>query len=355
MFQLIKKISISVLFFLIFILPIQSLAVTKPIKMNVSKNKLELVVGKEITIRSKYRAAIRVNFFPEDAKADIVVKVNNKDLVQLKKVDKYFYKLKAIKKGKAKLSIYSKINPKLKKNLVIEVIDKKRKSNKKDSSLEEEGFNEKESKEEAKQIFESIDVCFAQEEPDWKCSIQPGIRGMGLNTRGLKVYLKLKDRDEKIIESDRNYDFFYKSSDETILKMSSNRIIPVKMGKADIIAVYKYKGKEYEFIPATITINDYARPVSILFNSTSTVVPSYGEDDRIRIKAVYDQYGNEMNLSEAEWKFLCFDYDINPSAELSGSRVYIKGNDAHPGTYKMNVAVTIFGVSASTVLEILVR
>lgn len=351
MFQLIKKISISVFVFLAFILSSQVLAATKPSKMEISKSGITLTVGQQISIRTKYKAAIRIKFKPEDAKADISVKSDNREVLELKKVDKYFFKLKAIKRGRAKVDIYSRINPKLKKTVTVVVVDKQEENQ---NLLSKENLNKEQNKNETK-MFSLEDFSFTQGEPDWGIPNHPGIKVMGLNTKGMKLYLKLKDKKGKLIESRGNYDFYYKSSDETVFKMSGNKIIPVEKGKADIIAVYKYKGKEYEFIPAAISINDYAGPVSVVFNQDSTVVHSLGEDNSIRLKAVYDQYGNEMDLSDAEWSFSCFDYDVNPSAELSGSTLYVKGNYARQGIYNMNVELRVFGGSVTKVLEIIVR
>lgn len=124
MFKVLKKVLAVGLtaVLLLTALPVSSLAAPpKAKKMKLSKKKITMEVGEKLTIRSKGKADIKAKISPSKAKLDIRVTSDDTDVVKVKKLNKYSYRLTAMEEGEAKITVISLSNKKLKKRLKVEV------------------------------------------------------------------------------------------------------------------------------------------------------------------------------------------------------------------------------------------
>lgn len=104
------------------IVPVSTFAAPKAKKLSLSKKKITMEVGDELTIKSRGKKSdIKVKISPKKANKGIKVITNKRSVVRVKKLNKYAYKLMAEDEGKAKITVVSLSNKKLKKRLNITV------------------------------------------------------------------------------------------------------------------------------------------------------------------------------------------------------------------------------------------
>lgn len=345
---MLKRLKKFVLFIMMFAcitaIPVDSSAAVSPTRINLSKSEVFMKPGKEMSIRAKNRADIRVFFKPKNATSDILVKADNSKVLRVKKTDKYSYTMRALKKGKAKVTVFSKYNPELKKSFTV-IVNKTGKPVTQKETIPTEERPE----------LRVADYILTQSDPDWEHPNRSDKQVMGLNTKDMKLYVRLEDANGKKMESQMQKGFQFRSSDENVFRMKGSTVVPVSIGEAKIIISYEWKGREYEFVPVTLRIGDYARPVSLILNSDTAVVTSKGRDESIKVKAIYDQYGHLMSLDGAEWSFWYPDYEVVPKISASGDTLIIEGNGAYPTIYTIDLEVTVFGITVNKNLDVVVR
>lgn len=100
-------------------MPVSSLAAPKAKKLKLSKKKITMEVGDKLTIKSKGKAAVKAKITPKKAKLDIRVSSDDTDVVEVKKLNRYAYRLVAVEEGKAKITVTSLSNRKLKQRLTV--------------------------------------------------------------------------------------------------------------------------------------------------------------------------------------------------------------------------------------------
>lgn len=323
-------------------------AYSEPKQLELSTNKITVFVGEKITVKSKGKGIVKAIFTPKDCDAGILVKKNkgNHGIVKIEAVNKYFYKIEALKKGSVSILVISQKNKRLQKKIKVTVKEKREESEK----------NKKNNGNLKKKEIELDNFSLSQGILDWNKPNSPKGKTLSLITRNMKIYTKLRANNGKVFDSGKDQGFEFKSSDEKIFIMRGNTIIPVEKGKATLRAEFTYKGRVHSFDLTEINIGDYYPiPTSILLNQYFAVVTSNGTNNQIKIEAVMDQYGNEMNTDDADWTLECSDYETNPIAKKFGNTISIEGNEAFPTTYRMKVGVEIYGGFAETVFDIIVR
>ena len=102
---------------------ISPLAAPKAKKLKLSKQKIVMEVGESLTLRSKGKASVNAKITPKKADKAITVKSGDSDVVKVKRLNKYSYRLTAVEEGNVNLTVFSKNNKKIKQKLRIKVIE----------------------------------------------------------------------------------------------------------------------------------------------------------------------------------------------------------------------------------------
>lgn len=113
--KLVKAVSVSLCMTLL-VGNLSVLAAPKVEKLSISKSSVEMRVGESFHIKSEGDAKVKVHVSPQKASKDIIVKVKNKKIVKVKKINSRNYQVLALKKGKTVLTIQSVSNKGLSKN-----------------------------------------------------------------------------------------------------------------------------------------------------------------------------------------------------------------------------------------------
>lgn len=96
-------------------------AEAKANRMSLSKDKVEMKVGNQFTIRSDSKAKVRVLFSLEKAKKGISVTTKDSEVLKITKLNANGYRVVALKKGKANVVIKSEAYKSLSKTLKVVV------------------------------------------------------------------------------------------------------------------------------------------------------------------------------------------------------------------------------------------
>ncbi len=149
----------------------------------------------------------------------------------------------------------------------------------------------------------------------------------------------------------------YTSSDNNMLIVSSNgEITPIKAGTVNVIIGVKRENAELPYV-FTVTIKEAKKLSDVSLSKdyvTMSNVSQVGYQQEVGV-TIYDQYGNEMDLSKASVeikelnnKTVYAYYDV-ASQKIIVKNTYITGN------YNYKVTVTMGGQSVYTILGVEVK